>query len=226
MTFLQIVQRLRQECGVPGDGPNTVLNQVRELKRLVDWASQAYIELQEEEAEWEWMRTSTTFNTTAGKNSYNPLTELNLTQFGHWRNYSFRIYLTSAGFGNQILLSQCDYNTFRDYYLYGIRQTTQARPTVITVAPDRSLFLGLVPNDVYTVSGEYYRTPQILDEDIDVPEIPSRWHMAIVYKAMIKYAMFESAPEVLAAATENYNKMLNRIRREQMPPITIGMPFV
>lgn len=226
MNFLQLVQRLRQECGVPGDGPDTVVNQSREMKRLVDWTAQACLELEEEEASWEWMRRSVSFDTEAGKASYNPLTELDILDFGHWKDYSFRIYLTSVGVGNQILLSQCDYDTFRDYYLFGTRQITQARPTVMTVAPDRSLVFGLVPNDIYTVSGEYYRTPTVLTDDTQTPEMPSRYHMAIVYKAMIKYGLFQSAPEQITSGTEQYNKMLNKLRREQLPPVTLGMPFI
>lgn len=226
MTFLQLVQQLRQECGVPGDGPDTVLNQSREMKRLVDWVSQAYVELQEEEAEWEWLRTTVSFNTTVDKGSYHPANDLGLVDFAAWKNQAFRLYLTSAGVGNQILLSQTDYDTFRDYYLLGSRQITSARPTVIAIAPDRSLLLGLRPNDIYTVSGEYYKTPQILAGDADIPDMPARFHMAIVYKAMAKYGLFEVAQEQITAGTEQYNKMLNRLRRDQMPMMMTALPLI
>ena len=63
MTFLQLVQRTRQECGIAGDGPTTVVGQTKSMKRLVDWVSQSYVEIQEECPDFDFLRKSVSFNT-------------------------------------------------------------------------------------------------------------------------------------------------------------------
>jgi len=35
MNFLQLAQRVRQEAGISGDGPVSVVNQTGEMKRVV-----------------------------------------------------------------------------------------------------------------------------------------------------------------------------------------------
>lgn len=220
MTFLEIVKRTRQECGIAGDGPTTVVNQSREMKRLVDWCAQAYTELQELRDDWEWLRGSFAFNTVAGQQSYAPDTDILLTDFASWKNYSFRSYLQSAGVGSQIILGQYEsYTDFRDYHLLGSRQLVQARPIEIAIQPNKSLIIGPTPDDVYVVTGEYYKTPQTLALDADVPGMPARFHMAIVYGAMVKYGFYEVAQEQIAAGQAGYNLMVNKLLADQLPMV-------
>lgn len=282
MNFLQLVNRAKQECAIPGADLTTVVGQSRELTRLINWVVQSWIELQEEMGgQWDFLRKPARFNTefgtvntagdsltigciyeittratldfetvgerytgeanTAGatyfidqaatlgtgdetrligKQTYSPTTDIGLTDFGSWRNESFRCYLKSAGVGTEIFLAQYfDYSSFRDFYLLGTRKLVTGRPLYITVAPDRSLQLGFCPNDVYVINGEYYRTPQVLAADGDIPIMPDRYHMGIVYKTMEKYGLFEVANEQITAGREGYSKMLNRMSFEQMPMV-------
>lgn len=282
MTYLELVKRLRQETGVAGDGPSTVIGQSREMKRLCDWIAQSWVEIQEDQNDWLFLRKSVRFNTEygtevlsgdltigcvyeittrvvldfdtvgqlytgtsntagahylitsaatlgvgdsvklVGKQTYT-LADIGITDFAQWRNDSFRAYLKSAGIATQIILTQyVDYSAFRDFYLLGSRQLVTGRPLYITVAPDKSLVLGFTPNDVYVTSGEYFRTPQVLTLDSDVPLCPGRFHMAIVYKAMQKYGVYESAPEQVQAGKEGYSLMMSRLVIDQTPPITMG----
>lgn len=225
MNYLQLVQRLRQECDIPGSGPSTTIGQTGEMKRLCDWINQAWVEIQEYRPDWEWMRKDMSFNTVNGTNTYSPTT-IGLTDFASWRTDSFRIYYTATGIANQIILQQFEYNTFRDYYLLGARTITYARPVAIAQAPNKSLVLGLVPNDVYTVSGEYFSVPVEFTADADIPAMPTRWHMAIVYKAMMKYAMFESAPEVYQQADALYSAMINRVETDQTQTIIVAPALI
>lgn len=39
------------------------------------------------------------------------------------------------------------------------------------------------PTDIIDVEGQYYRTPAALDGDADVPELPTRYHKALVHHA-------------------------------------------
>ncbi len=220
MTYLELCKRLWQEVGDTGSGkPATTIGQVGEMKRICSWVSQAWVEIQEYRADWDWMRKSMSFTTTAAKNSYSPTTDILLTDFASWRNDSFRIYQTAGGVGNEILLQQYDYNSFRDYYLLGARSITQGRPVALAAAANKDLYLGLVPDQSYTVTGEYYTLPTTLALDADTPTMPSRFHMAIVYKAMMAYASFEAAPEVYQQGSNQYTAMLSRLEMDQTPPI-------
>ena len=221
MNYLALVQRLRTECGVSGTN-TSVVGATGEWGRLCSWIATAWEDLQVEYPEWEWMRKPVSFNTVAQQGEYSPSVDLLLTDFGSWRENSFRCYLTAAGFGSEQLLGFKEYNEFRDYYLLASRRNTYARPTEITVAPNKNLILGLIPDAVYTVSGEYFKTPIVLSADADIPDLPTRFHMAIVYKAMISYGMFEGANEVVQRGEAQYRQMLNKIRYDQMPTITRG----
>lgn len=220
-TFIELAQRLRSECGVSG-ADTTVTSASGEWLRLVNWISQAWMDIQMENPEWEWMRKSLSFNTVAGQSTYSPTTDISLTDFSSWRDDSFRIYLASAGVGTEWLLPIRDYNSFRDFYLLSSRKTTYARPTEIAIKPNSDLIIGLAPDDIYVVSGEYYKEPVILTADADTPDMPSKFHMAIVYKAMMSYGGFESAAEVYQRGDKEYKSMMNKIRYDQMPPLTKG----
>lgn len=219
-TFIELATRLRTECGVTGTN-TTVIGAAGEWGRLCNWVAQAWIEIQEEQPDWEWMRASCTLNTVANDGEYSP-SDFGLTDFASWRKNSFRLYLTSAGVGSQWLLPFKDYNSFRDYYLLSSRQTTYSRPSEMTIAPNQNILLGLAPDDIYTVTGEYYKTPMELTADSDTPEMPTRFHMMIVYKAMMSYGAFESAPEVYSRGEKQYRDMLAKLRMNQMPMLTRG----
>jgi hypothetical protein len=225
MNFLQLVNSGKQEMGISGAELTTVVGATKELKRLVDWISQAWIDVQNERTDWEFARKDFLFNTVAGQHQYHVGSglDINLSDFKRWRNYSFKAYQQSAGVGTEILLTQyMDYGEFREFYLTGSRRLVTGRPLYITVAPDKSLFLGFTPNDVYVVSGEYYRKAQVLTADADEPIMPEDYHKAIVYRAMVKYGYFELAQEQLAAAKEEYKQIMYRLVSDQTPMIQMG----
>ena len=223
--FITLAKRVRQECGVSG-ADNTVVNATGEWSRIVNWTATAWLDIQMENPEWEWMRKSLSFNTVAHQSTYSPTTDIALTDFSSWKEDSFRVYLQSAGIGTEQLLPFRDYNSFRNYYLLSSNSTTYSRPSEITIKPNKDLILGLSPDDIYTVSGEYYKEPIILTLDADTPDMPTKFHMAIVYKAMMSYGSFEAANEVYSRGEKEYKSMLNKIRYDQMPSITRGSSLV
>ena len=230
MTFLQLCNRAKQECGISGADLTTTVGQTKELKRLVDWVAQSYVEVQEERDDWDFMRKPVTFNTVDGQQTYHVGSglDINIADFGKWRNDSFRAYLQSAGVGTEVILQQYyNYSEFRDFYLLGSRRLVTGRPLYITINPsDRALLLGFTPNDVYVTSAEYYCTPAEFTADADTPIFPSRFHMLVVYKAMQKYGLFESAQEQIESGRTQYNTMLNRMLSDQTPQIMHGGSFI
>lgn len=227
MNFLALAQALCVETGATAG--TTVVNPTGEWARHCGWIAQSWRELQLENFEYEWMRKSFSFNTTANVGEYKASDPaLSLTDFGHWREKSFRIYLTSAGVGTEWLLGYKNYARFRDFYLLSSRKLTYARPTEITISPSKSLILGLAPNDIYTVSGEYYILPQALTADADTPtaSFPEHFHYAIIYRAMMKYGTNMSAPEVYGAGKDQLKTMWNQVRRNQLPEMARGRSMI
>jgi len=222
MNFLELVKRARQECGIAGDGPITTVNQTREMKRLVDWTAQAWVDIQNERSDWDFLRKPVTFNTVAGQQEYAAGSDINITDFKKWRKDSFREYLESAGEGSQQYLGQSNYTAFRDYYMFGSQRLITSMPLHISITPDRKLALGPCPDNVYVIEGEYYRRAQVLAADADVPLMDEDYHMLIVYGVMKKYGMFEVANEQISAAREEKSRLELRLINEYTPEIEMG----
>ena len=225
MTFLELVNRLKQENGVSGPAYTTLAGISREGQRLKDWIATAWSELQGERPDWLWMKTPFSFQTIDGKQSYSPA-DMSLPRFNRLQKDSCRIYRTTDGPAGELFLKHTGYPEFRDFYLFGSLRIIKAHPTAITVDPQKNVLLGFTPDDTYTVNGEYYPKPQILSADTDTPEMPEEYHLSIVYFAMQTYGLFESAQEQLVAGKIGGGKLLSRLRLEQTPSIGIGGGFL
>lgn len=225
MTFLQLVQALRQECGVSGSGPSSVLSQTGESKRLVDWTNAAWLEIQGLHDSWAFLRKTFSFQTTASVGDYTP-TAAGLTDHRYWHKETMRVYKTALGISDEQWLVEWEYQVFRNTYRFNVQTTQTGRPVVFAEKPmDKALMFGNVPEGVYTVVGEYQAVPTEMSVDADTPSIPSHLHRVIVYKAMESYALFESAPEVLTRAQTAYSRLINQLQREQLPEIYLGNPL-
>lgn len=233
MNYLQICQRLAQECGVSGT-LTTTIGQVGSLARIVTWANQGWDELQTEHDDWDWMRSSNllgagvSFSTVAGQASY-PLgtgagtSGITSDIFGKWDRDSFRNYTTSIGVSNEMFLDYIPFDVWRDGYMLGAMRAVQTRPVVVSIGPDMSLCLGPPPNALYTVTGDYFLAPTAMAVDADVPiGLPPAFHMTIVYNAMMMYAGYESAPEVFQRGQAGYASNLRALEALRMPEITFG----
>jgi hypothetical protein len=219
MNYLEIVNRVRLDCGVSRDDLTTLSNVVDEDRRISGYVSQAWLEIQERHDDWEWMRFPFSFQTVAGQRSYTAA-EVGITSFGKYRNRSFKIYLTSAGINTETPLPhEINYDTFRSYWLLGARTTVYARPSVVCIDPSKNLVLALAPNDIYTVSGEYYSCPILLSADTDTPAMPARFHMAIAYRAMKRYGMYEAATELIEEGGSQYAEIMERLEGNQLPQV-------
>jgi hypothetical protein len=224
MTFLELAQRVRQECGVAGTGPASVVGQSNEARRIVDWTAQAWMEIQGLHDMWNFMQGEFSCNIAISQD------EITLANAGvaadhrRWKTDTFRIYRTADGVADDSWLVEWGYDTLRDTYRFG--QQTPGRPVVFSIRPrDRAILLGPAADVAYTVYGEYQKRPVLMTADADVPSIREHHHVAIVYKAMEYYALYESASEVLERARRGYSVSLTAMEREELPDISICGPF-
>lgn len=229
MTFLQLGQRLASEAGAAGVGMSTMQNQVGEYGRMVNWINDAWMDIQRLHQDWDWQRTSATVPTVTGQANY-PLSaftdangNLGLVDFGTWELSTGRNYASSSGITSEIFMDYLPYNEWRDMYLYGALRFTQSRPNVFAVNPaDHSIMLGPIPITGYVFEIDYFTAPYKLVNDTDVPILPPQWHMAIVYKAMMRYGKYEKDSQLVADNQIEYMKLMREMLADWMPDVTMG----
>jgi hypothetical protein len=239
MNFLALCQRAAVECGVASNkaiqsAMPTVTDASGSTGRIVNWVGDAWTDIQMERDDWTWMRSSNilgagvSFQTIAGQASY-PLgvgpgtVGVAVDAFGKWDREAFRNFTTSVGFINEMFLDEIPFDSWRNGYMLGAMRTVKTRPVAIAIGPDQSLNLGPPPNDQYTITGDYFVAPQEMVVDADVPlGLPTRFHMLIVYRAMLKYAGYESAPEVFERATQENAGMYSQLLAVRAERMTFG----
>jgi hypothetical protein len=234
MNFLQLGQDLALECGVSGT-LTTMAGQIGSLGRIVSWVNKAWLELQTEHDDWDWMRSSSLtgggviFNTVSGQSVY-PLgigpgtVGLDPALFAKWDRGTFRNYTTAAGFQNEIYMDDIPYDVWRNSYMYGAMRVVQTRPIAIAISPtNKALCIGPPSNGQYTITGDYFVMPSVMVNDIDVPfGIPLQFHRLITYIAMQMYGSYEAAPEVTQRGMQGEMKLRAQLEVTHTPEMTFG----
>ena len=145
-----------------------------------------------------------------------------------WKTDSFRSYPTAIGTPGEQHMEWIEYTRYRDMYQFSTMRTSPGFPLWLTTNPDHSIAVWPLPNDAYTIRGEYYRAPSVLSADTDSPlsgGLPVRFHMLLVYMAMQSYAFFAAAPEVEARATSQRNRMLAKLDAWGLPTMEMAGPL-
>lgn len=230
MNYLQLCQRAGVECGISGT-ITSVTGNTGSAQRIVNWVGDGWNELQTKYDDWTWMRSTNiydegiSFVTVAGQFRY-PLgtgagtVGVERADFTKWDRDSFRVETTSQGFLDETFLDYITFDAWRNSYMLGAMRQVQTRPVAIAIGPDQSLALGPPPDGTYTVTGDYFVMPSVMTTDTDEPTgLPAQYHMLIVYKAMQKYALYESAPEVLAASKAGWDPMMGQLEAVRGPDI-------
>lgn len=233
MNYLQLSQRMIAECGVSGT-IDTVVGQTGSLGRCVTWVQQAWLEIQTKHDDWEFLRSSrllgggVNFATVSGQLYYELGTGAGQVgvleaDFGHWDMDSFRCYTTSSGINDETFLDNIPFDNWRNAYMYGAMQGVVTRPVAVAEGPQKQLCLGPASNGNYTVSGDFYRAAQTLTADSDTPtNLPTRFDMLIVYRAMQYYAAYESAPEVYDRGMKGEGDLMPKLEALYLPQIFGG----
>lgn len=235
-TFLELAQQLRAEVDIAGTGPTAVTAQTGDNADLVRWITQAYRDIQLRHAtRWRWLRRGFTFNTVASTSqyAYTAVTDVDagtaIARFRAWRlddpEDPPKIYLTSGGISGQRWLLYAPWEWFKMVYKIGSNNTQEGAPAHIAVDPQNNLHLGPIPNDTYTVTGDFHRSAQVLAANDDEPEMPEDFHDLIVYEAMKKYGYKAVAQEQLARAAAEGRRMMRQLERDQLDRISLAGPL-
>lgn len=229
-TYLAICQDVARESGVVAapDSPTTVTGQVGQLRRLVGWVSEAYRRIQLTK-DWRWLQAEFSGETIAGVQEYRADALGITSRFSKWlrttddnQNFPVTRYLTSLGRTDEQELIWIEWNDFKRRFLIGSAATSSDPPSFYTIDPTDRLRFYPIPDDIYTIRGEYMKSPQILTSDGDIPEMPEQFHDLIKWRALMLLGKFDEAFELLPYYQIEHDQIDALLQHKQIPAITMG----
>ena len=191
------------------------------MARVVDWVSGAYQDIQNKRTSWRFLKNDFSFQTIAGTQNYTPAA-VSLPEHASWVKEDIRIYKSAE---DETFLQYLPWAVFREAYLFGVHRTAQGRPTVVSVTPHNALAFSQLPDDAYTVTGEYYKRAQTMTANADTPLFPDRFHMIIVWRALMFYGAYAAADEKYAHGQNEFKTMLPALELDQLEDFTYGAPL-
>ena len=226
-TFLELSQAVSRESGtISGTNPTTVLSQQGRLLKIVDWVDQAHVAIQNLHAGWRWMQKTFEGNTTSGSGQY-MAASWSITDLRDWLRDNkedfyqpHTIYLTATGVSDEGALREISWQQWRTRYGRGLQ--TNNYPSEYAISPAGEFSLGPIPDDTYTVRGEYRQAAVRMTVDGDVPAMPAAFHEIIIWRALMMLAEFDEAVDQRASAVIKYSAHLETLEHDQLPKIAIG----
>lgn len=204
-----------------GTGPTAVTSQTGEMQRVVEWILSAYRSIQNLHPNWHFLQNDFSFQTVASTGNYTKTTA-SLPELGSWKTDNFSVYLTATGVNAEQDLIYIPWDEFSRGYMFGSTSTQEGIPIVCTVRPDQSLQLWPIPNDIYTVKGEYYKRAQTMTANADEPLIPLAFQDAIVWRALMLYGAYAAADEKYSHGQNEYKSVLSRLEMNQLPEMLMA----
>lgn len=224
MNYLALANRLRSESAISGNAIPSVIGQTGEYKHLIDWINMAYVDIQNMHVNWEFLRKDLAFDTIAGVQNYSD-TGIGLADLGEWSIDSMRVYLKSAGISNEQYLLPVSWDEFRESFLFGSTRSQTGMPVNVAAKPDDSLVIYPIPDAIYSINGEYFRAPHELALDTDLPLIPTKFHMVIVWRALMMYAMHANAQELFVVGDRETRRLIFKMEQVLLPIPDVGEPL-
>jgi len=224
MTFLQLVQRLFKEAAMPGTTPTAVSGLSGNADRAVSWILSAYEDIQNLHHHWKFLTFDFSFTTTAATQTYTKAA-VSLTELASWvidDRDPIRIYSSES---DESELVYMPWHDFRATYLFGTYRSESRRPEAFSVNNSESMVLGPIPDDTYTVNGQYRKRAQTMSATDDEPLIPQQYQMIIVWRALMMYAAYEEAQAVYDHGDNEYTRLLAKLELNQLPDMTWGNPL-
>lgn len=212
MTFLELCQRVRQESGISGSGPESVLNQKAILEKVVQWVKQADLDVQQAHEDWLFMWRMSSVTLVSGVNEYLPtalslsglrtIEEIEINGYP-LRHYTWKQFKASR---KQLDNGKCE-------------------PTAYTVKPDGAILFSPKPDKNYQAIIEYSMKPIAMQNDDDEPIVPEDYHPIILQKALMYYASHEEDNSLYQVAAQRYDEYLSLMAHELLPQLSIGRGF-
>lgn len=226
-TFLELCQAVADESGTMtggADSISTTEGQTGRAGKIVRWTSRAWRDIQIMRPSWMWMQTEFEAPLTAFQGSYTGA-DLSLTRVEKFlandSNRRTSAYDTAVGVSDEGFLKTVTYADFQPVYRVGPSREQTGKPRVVSIGDDGSLNIWPRPDGDYTVHGWYKRTPQTLQLDADVPEMPEAYHWAVVWKALLLLGQYDEATPQYPFWNAEFRQIMKSLERDQLPTIEI-----
>ncbi len=210
MTYLELLREVHRESGAAGVSPASVTNLTGEMSRLAGYVRQANQDIQNLWLNWKFLWQQDSRALTPANNTLAVPDDMG---DGMWDLDTFKI--TPAGDTVSQPILAMEYDEVRDEDV----DVQPGTPWRAVVMPDNSLRFEGTPDAADPFSADYFREP-VTDELTsagDEPSIPSRYHQAIVGAALIAYAEYEGAEEIMTKGQRKYSETLARLENSQLP---------
>jgi hypothetical protein len=212
LNYLALCDKLLKETGLSDQGVSSVVGQSGLNKKAVDWVNRAWTEIQNLN-DWDFLWNTSYFSTVIGQQNYDPVDNLALSPALHkWINSSVRI-TQSSGTG---------YLTYVPWATWVRTTFSSGKPTSFTIRPDNLISFNTLPDEIYTIYFDYYRTPQQLSTNTDELLLAEQFHDAVLYKAILYVAAEQDAPELYQDAQSQLNIRLSAMGTSVLPTITLA----
>lgn len=241
MNFLELVQRLATETGTELEAKITTVavppaqaygRTTEHRNRLVRWIQQAWLDIQDDQTQWNFMVQDGRMGLVEDQWVY-PLPKIvdedwyNQDPETHEeaifdklvpyvapldRRYIWMVNVQGTCQNRQL----CYY--IRPEHFFGDRdrhvECHKGVPSRYSIDRKGCIVFDSSPtNDDYHIEFEFNRLPQELTEDSDIPYmIDKRYHILIVYRAMVFYAGFDETGPQMQRAQKLYRDMMNKFR--------------
>lgn len=216
-TYLELVQELVTELGIGGANqgatvPSTVVGQTGQLWNATNWIRQANNNINIMWEDWRFLSVEYSESLTVGSDAVPAHSGPETPK--KWDRDSFWLDLTLS---TATQLTYIDWPEFRKIYSPGSSVRSNSRPVAITKKRDDTLILNW-PSDsgAYTLTAEFWRKPDLLMSDSDVPHLPSEFHRLIICEAAIKYGNKEAASEVIQGMEAEYIYLLDKLEGSEL----------
>lgn len=213
-TFIELARNVRSKVGMQGTGPASVSVSGAE-EDIINAVRDAWVDIQNSRPDWRWMRSRVTFNTAVGIDEYT-LADIFTGSYRHklWRKDT--LYVLESG--KKKLLRFIDY----DRFIYRHNNDTENTPLgEYTIVPESDALLFNSPDAIYPVTIDYQKSPQILDLDADVPELPSYYHLLIEYAATEKYCAAVGSKSIYDQYASQHVEMWGQVTRTHVPKVVL-----
>lgn len=220
MNLLQIVNTLKVESGRSGGPIASVVDATGSDARLVSWARNAWTRLQNDRT-WKWMRQVGTGTIVDGQASYTPAT-FSAAGLRGWvvNDDAYQPSIVPAAQTQPVaFLRQISFQMARQLFLRTPHMP--AAPQYWAEADDRSLVICPTPLGDWDLTIDYWAGNTSLTNDTDEPNMPSEFHMILVWMALMDVGSYDNAPDVYARAREHYLEMWGPLKDSQDIPMSL-----
>ncbi len=221
MNFLEIAQRLHRECGLSGPWPLSLAGQSGQARKVVEWAAAAYNDIQSAHLTWNFLRKEFTFSCTPGVDVYGASNHL-IDDVAEWDRDTLRCSIAAS---DEQQIDFYYWEDFRDTWKIGAAKTRVGRPVAFSVKPNLSLVFDCLPDQAYTISGEYYAAPVPIGAETDSPIFPEQYHLAVVWRGLMLFAADSGEGDRYIHGDNEYNRLMAKMEITQLPMMEEGPPL-